>query len=64
LTTITFTSFGLLAPQNATVFVVLLVCALSVGSVIFLILELGEPFEGLLKVSGDALSYAHAHLNQ
>ena len=62
--TISFTSYGLIAPRNATVFVVLLVCALSVGSVIFLILELGEPFEGLLKVSGDALSYAHAHLNQ
>jgi hypothetical protein len=62
--TITFASFGLFAPRNATVLAVLFVCALSVGSAVFLVLELDTPFEGVLRVSADPLSYAHAHLNQ
>ena len=62
--TITFASFGLLAPRNAMVVAVLFVCALSVGSAVFLILEMDGPFEGLLKASGDPLRYAHAHLNR
>jgi hypothetical protein len=37
------------------VLAVLLVCAMSVGSAVFLILELDGPFEGLLKVSADPL---------
>jgi Protein of unknown function (DUF4239) len=62
--TITFASFGLLAPRNATVLGVLLVCALSVGSAVFLILEMDGPFDGLLRVSADPLRYAVAHLNE
>jgi hypothetical protein len=62
--TITFASYGLFAPRNATVLVVLFVCAVSVGSAVFLILELDGPFDGLLKVSADPLRYAVAHLNQ
>ena len=61
--TITFTSFGLSATRNATVVTVLFVCALSVASAIFLVLELDGPFDGLLKVSSDPLRYAHAHVN-
>jgi hypothetical protein len=62
--TITFVSFGLFAPRNAMVVTVLFVCALSVGSAVFLVLEMDGPFDGLLKVSGDPLRYAHAHLNR
>ena len=62
--TITFASFGLLAPRNAMVFAVLLVCAMSVGSAVFLILELSSPFDGLLRVSADPVRYAYAHLNE
>ncbi len=62
--TITFASFGLFAPRNATVFAVLFVCALSVGSAVFLIMEMDGPFDGLLTVSADPLRYAYAHLNQ
>ena len=61
--TITFTSFGLFAPRNITVVTVLVVCALSVASAVFLLLEMDGPFDGLLKVSADPLRYAHAHLN-
>jgi hypothetical protein len=62
--TITFASFGLFAPRNGTVLVVLFVCAVSVGSAVFLILELDGPFDGLLKVPADPLRYALTHLNQ
>jgi hypothetical protein len=49
--TIVFISFGLYAPCNLTVVVVLFLCALSVSGAIFLILELYSPFEGLLQIS-------------
>ena len=62
--TITFASFGLFAPRNATVLAVLFVCAVSVASAVFLVLEMGRPFDGLLKVSADPLRYAYANLNQ
>ena len=62
--TITFASFGLFAPRHATVLLVLLVCALSVGSAVFLVLEMDTPFDGLLKISADPIRYAYTHLNQ
>jgi hypothetical protein len=62
--TITFASFGLFAPRNLTVLTVLFVCALSVASAVFLVLEMDGPFEGLLKISAEPMRYAHAHLNQ
>jgi hypothetical protein len=62
--TITFTSFGLFAPRNATVITVLFVCALSVSSAVFLILEMAKPFDGLIKVSDAPLRYALTHLGQ
>ncbi len=61
--TICFASFGLFAPRHATVLAVLFVCALSVGSAVFLVLEMDTPFEGVLKVSAAPLRYAYAHLN-
>jgi hypothetical protein len=62
--TFIFMSFGLFAPRNSTIIMVLFFCALSVGSALFLILEMDAPFHGLLKVSADPLRYALAHLNQ
>jgi hypothetical protein len=62
--TITFASFGLFAPRNAMVVTVLFVCALSVGSAVFLVLEMDGPFDGVLKVSADPLRSAHARLNR
>ena len=62
--TITFASFGLLATRNATVVTFLFVSAVSVGSALFLILEMDGPFGGLLRVSADPLRFALAHLNQ
>ncbi len=62
--TITFASFGVFAPRNATVLTVLSVCALSVSLAVFLVLEMDAPFDGLLRISADPWRYAYAHLNQ
>jgi hypothetical protein len=62
--TITFGSFGLFAPPRPVALSVLFVCAASVGSALFLVLEMDTPFSGLLKVSPNALASAYAHLAQ
>ncbi len=62
--TILFGSFGLFAPRNVTVVAVLFLCALSVAGSIFLILEMDQPFEGLIRVSSASLRYTLSHLGQ
>jgi hypothetical protein len=62
--TIIFTSFGLFAPRNLTVVATLFVCALSVSTSIFLVIEMENPFSGLIKVSPEALQYAYLQMNQ
>ena len=62
--TVTFASFGLYAPRNATVLIVLFVAALSVAAAVFLILELDGPFDGIIKVSSQPLRYALTQLGQ
>jgi hypothetical protein len=59
-----FASFGLLGPRNGTVIASIVVSALSVSGAVFLILELSEPFEGLLRISSAPLSNAFAQLGQ
>ena len=62
--TIIFGSFGLFAPRNGTVVAVLFLCALSVSGSIFLILEMDQPFDGLIKISSAPLRYTLSHLGQ
>ena len=52
--------FGLLAPRNGTAIAMLIVCALSVSCAIFLILELGRPFDGMMRISSAPLRDALA----
>ncbi|HET6419176.1 MAG TPA: DUF4239 domain-containing protein [Geobacteraceae bacterium] len=59
-----FACFGLLSPVNATVVVVLLMCALSVSTAIFLINEMNTPATGLIKVSSAPLRNALDHLGK
>jgi hypothetical protein len=61
---VTFTSFGLFAPNNATVIITLAVCALSVAGAMFLILEMGAGFEGLIRVSPKPMLFALEHLDK
>ena len=62
--TVTFVSFGLYAPANASVLAVLLVAALSVAAAVFLILELDGPFDGLITISSGPLRFALSQLGQ
>ena len=61
---IIFFSFGLFSPRNATVIVVLLVCALSAAGALYLIQELDRPYGGLITVSSAPLRNALANLGQ
>jgi hypothetical protein len=58
-----FLGFGLAARFNATVTVALLVGALSVAGAIFLILELSEPYHGLMRISDEPLRNAMAQID-
>ena len=62
--TMIFASYGLFAPRNATVVSVLFLCAVSVAGAIFLVLEMNDPFAGLISISPDPVLYAFDHLNQ
>ncbi len=57
-------SFSLFAPRNATVLATLFVCALAISSAIFLILELDQPFSGMMHISSDPLRHALAQLGR
>ena len=59
-----FASFGLFAPRNATVVATLLISALSVSGAVFLILELDQPFEGVIQISSTPLRSAFVHLGE
>ena len=56
--------FGLFARFNPTVTVALLVGALSVAGAIFLILELSEPYRGLMRISDEPLRNAIDQIDQ
>jgi hypothetical protein len=62
--TINFLSFGLFAPPNATVAATLFVCAVSVALAVLLILELDQPYQGLIQISDAPLRDALAHLGR
>lgn len=57
-----FVSFGLFSPPNATVVATLFLSALSVSGAVFLIMELAQPFDGLVRISSAPLRTALAHL--
>jgi hypothetical protein len=59
-----FAGFGLFAPRNGTVISILLVCALTVASAIFIILEMDGPFAGVIRISPEPLDYALALIDQ
>ena len=59
-----FLGFGLFARANATVTVALLVGALSVAGAIFLILELNEPYRGIMRISDEPLRNVMAQIDR
>lgn len=63
--TLIFVSFGLFAPRNVTMTVVLFLSAMSVATALYLILELDQPYSGLiLKTPDDALQTALEQLGR
>jgi hypothetical protein len=60
---IIFASFSLFADNNATTIVALGIFALSASASIFLILELSQPFTGLMMISSEPLRVALAPLS-
>ena len=60
--TIIFASFSLFTRSNTTVVAALIIFALSTSGAIFLILELGQPFSGLMRISSAPLRNALAPL--
>jgi hypothetical protein len=60
--TMIFVSFCLFSPLNPTSIVALILIALSASGAIFLILEMGQPFDGLMQISSRALRTALAPL--
>jgi hypothetical protein len=59
-----FFIFGLLSPRNETATVVLLICALSSAASLYMLLELDNPFGGLISVSSEPLRNALTYLGQ
>jgi hypothetical protein len=59
---IIFASFSLFSDLNGTVFTCLSLFALSASCAIFLILELSQPFSGLMMISREPLRHALAPL--
>jgi hypothetical protein len=57
---IIFASYGLFADNNATTIAALSIFALSASASIFLILELSQPFTGLMMISSEPLRHALA----
>jgi hypothetical protein len=54
--------WGLFAPSNAITIASLLLAALSVSGAIFLIVELDQPFDGVIQISSAPMRTALAHL--
>jgi hypothetical protein len=57
-----FASFGLNAPRNRVVVGAFFICAVAIGSAIFLVLQLDSPFQGLLRISDEPFLTALSHM--
>ena len=56
--TVAFGSYGLHAPVNGTTTATLFLGSVSGAAALFLVLELGTPFEGAVKISGEPIRRA------
>ena len=55
---IIFTSFGLFSPRNASVIAALFVTALGLAGAVFMILEMEQPYQGVVKIPSTSLRIA------
>jgi hypothetical protein len=61
---IIFLSFGLFAPKNKIVVATWILAALSVAGAIFIIVEMDQPFGGLVRISSGPMQNALSHLGR
>jgi hypothetical protein len=59
---ILFLSFSIIAPPNATTGLALVAAAFSVTVAVFLIVELDQPMNGVIRISGEPMRNALNHL--
>jgi len=59
-----FFCIGMLAPNNKTVLVMMLLCALSVSGAMILGMELDRPFDGILRIPSDPILRALANMGR
>lgn len=59
-----FISFGMFSPPNGTVIISLVLAALSVAAAVFLLLELNDPFAGVIQISDTPFVDALQHLGR
>ena len=59
-----FASFGYNAPRNLLVMITFVLCAASISSALFLVVQMDRPFEGLIKVSSAPLQSALTHIRE
>jgi hypothetical protein len=62
--TVIFASFGLFSPRNATVLIVMFLCSLSAAGSLYLILEMDQPYSGIMKISSEPMRKAIAMMGQ
>jgi hypothetical protein len=60
---ILFVSFGLTAPRNKLVYVMISLCAFAIGTAIFVILEMATPLTGFIIISSQPMRDALAHMS-
>jgi hypothetical protein len=61
--TIVFVSLGLYAPSNVTVSIWLGLCAVSVSAAIVLVVQMDQPYAGLIRISSKPLQAALDHMS-
>lgn len=57
-----FVTFGLNAPRTAFVFVVMTLCAVSISSAVFVMLDLDTPFSGVVVIRSQPMRNAYADI--
>lgn len=59
-----FVTFGLNAPRTAFVFVVMTLCAISISSAVFVMLDLDTPFSGVVVIPSQPMHNAYADITR
>ncbi len=59
-----FVTFGLNAPRTTFVFIIMTLCALSISSAVFVMLDMDSPFSGAIVISSQPMRNAYADITR